>query len=108
MGKKKGTDLLGSKLRHKGEVTMFTVKTLSKITGLSPNTIRAYHKRSVIPQPLWVRTTGRHGWNLYSTNQIYLIKSVFKALHDPKNTEISSLSDVSLVLKKEWGKDENQ
>lgn len=80
----------------------FTVSKVATEIGLSPNTIRAYHRKGIIPVPTVSKETGKYGWNLYSKKQILLLKRVFRRFKDPEDSAVRSLIDVKRLLEKEW------
>jgi hypothetical protein len=83
----------------------FSIGKVSDLIGKKIQTIREYHRNGVIPQPQYSNT---RGWRLYSRRQAELLMRVFSAFDDKDDDSVTSLSHVSVLVRKEWkdGKEE--
>lgn len=75
--------------------TFITIGRLSKIIGKGISTIRAYHRKGILPNPIYFDT---RGWRLYTLNQAILLRKAFKSF----DQGTIGLRGILLFVEKEW------
>ncbi len=79
-----------------GRTMFLTIGQLSESMNRDIQTIRAYHRNRVLPEP--TAFDGR-GWRLYTKRQVALITKVFKRFDEGK---LKSLAEVAEIIFDKW------
>jgi len=79
----------------------YSIGQLSENINRAIQTIRAYHRKGILPEP---KFTDKRGWRLYSKEDMLLLKRAFKRLDQGS----VSLSELSEYVKERWEEVDNE
>ena len=82
-----------------GDEKYFSIGKLSLLINRKVQTIRAYHRRGIIPVP---SAFDKRGWRLYQREQVLLLRKVFKMFDNKSDARVRTLRDVKKMLRREW------
>ena len=82
-----------------GDKKFFSIGKLSLLINRKVQTIRAYHRRGIIPTPSHF---DRRGWRLWNRDQALLLRRVFKIFDNKNDASVRTLRDVRKMLHAEW------
>ena len=84
-----------------GDKKYFSIGKIAPLINRKVQTVRAYHRRGIIPTPSFF---DKRGWRLWDRDQALLLKKVFKKFDDPSDVTVRTLRDVRKMLHTEWEK----